>query len=122
MKDLDRFFPLIFLAVPLTSSGAFIAGKYAIRDFDPAGIVVIRFIISALVMLPWLLILRRDTHPPFRDRRFLVHLLIIVLTAGIGFHLFFFWAFQYTSIHNVTLFNRPFLNDRATKIRLLLPA
>ncbi len=70
MKDLDLFFPLIFLAVPLTSSGAFIAGKYAVRDFDPAGIVVIRFIIFALVMLPGFSF-RRDTHPPFRDKRFL---------------------------------------------------
>jgi drug/metabolite transporter (DMT)-like permease len=54
-------------------------------------------------MFPLLLLIRRKTHPDFRNRRFLQHLIIVTLTAGIGYHLFFFMALNYTNPTNTAL-------------------
>lgn len=99
----DRFFALIFLLIPSTWAGSFIAGKYVIAELDPFGSVFWRFLLSAGAMLPFLLACKRHRHPDFSDKKFLMHLIIVVLTAGIGYHLFFFLALKYTTPTNTAL-------------------
>ncbi len=100
---MDRFFGFIFLTIPFTWAGSFIAGKYVIHDVNPVGSVFLRFFLSAVIMIPLLLIINRKAHPDFRDKAFLKHLVIVVFTAGIGYHIFFFWALEYTSPTNTAL-------------------
>jgi len=100
---LDRYLGIIFLVIPFTWAGSFIAGKYVIDELDPLQSVFWRFLFSALTMLPYLLLYRRKSHPDFRDRKFLFHLIIVVLTAGIGYHWFFFKALMYTSPSNTAI-------------------
>ncbi len=103
MKFVNRFFALFFLIIPLTWAGSFIAGKYVVQEVDPISSVFFRFFLSALVMFPGLLLWHRRAHPEFRDTRFLLHLGMAVLTAGVGYHIFFFWALEYTSPTNTSL-------------------
>jgi drug/metabolite transporter (DMT)-like permease len=103
MKKSDRYLTPLFLMIPFTWAGSFIAGKYVIREIDPIGSVVLRFLLSALVMLPGLVLLHRRHHPKFTEAKFLLHLAIVVLTAGIGYHILFFWALRFTSPTNTSL-------------------
>jgi drug/metabolite transporter (DMT)-like permease len=103
MLSIDRFFTLIFLLIPITWSGSFIAGKYVIQDVDPISSVLIRFTLSGMLMLPWLTALHRKKHPDFKDKQYLFHLILVILTAGIGYHLFFFWALKHTSPTNTAI-------------------
>jgi drug/metabolite transporter (DMT)-like permease len=100
---LDRYLVVIFLIIPSTWAGSFIAGKYVIVELDPLQSVFWRFLFSFLCMIPFLLLSRRDRHPNFKEVRFLIHLLIVVLTAGIGYHLFFFKALLYTTPSNTAI-------------------
>lgn len=99
----EKNFTIIFLSIPVTWAGSFIAGKYVVMDIDPLSSVFLRFILSAMVMLPFLFSFYRHRHPDFRDRQFLTHLFVVVLTAGIGYHVLFFWALQTTSPTNAAL-------------------
>ncbi|MEJ2636008.1 MAG: DMT family transporter [Calditrichia bacterium] len=103
MNFVRKYFAVIFLSIPFTWAGSFIAGKYVIHDIDPIASVFLRFFLSSLVMFPALLYFHRKSHPDFRNRRFLFHLFLVVLTAGIGYHIFFFWALEYTSPTNTAL-------------------
>lgn len=103
MSKSERFFTLIFLVIPFTWAGSFIAGKYVIREIDPISSVVLRFFFSALFMLPGLILLHRRRHPHFLNKKFLLHMVIVVLTAGVGYHVLFFWALKYTSPTNTAL-------------------
>ena len=104
MKNfIERFFSVIFLIVPLTWGGSFIAGKYVVQDIDPVASVVLRFFFSGLIMLPGLFLVHRHRHPNLLEGAFWGHLLLVVLTAGIGYHLFFFWALKYTSPTNTAI-------------------
>ena len=100
---IEKNFTIIFLSIPATWAGSFIAGKYVVMEIDPLSGVFLRFFFSAMVMIPFLVIFYRHRHPDFRDRRYLIHLLIVVLTAGIGYHILFFWALQTTSPTNTAL-------------------
>ena len=101
--NLNKYFTPIFLAIPVTWAGSFIAGKYVVQSIDPLESVFFRFFFSALVMLPFLLTLKRKKHPPLLNPKFLKHLIIVVLTAGIGYHIPFFAALKYTSPTNTAL-------------------
>jgi len=101
--NLNKYFTPIFLAIPVTWAGSFIAAKYVVQSIDPLESVFFRFFFSALVMLPFLLIFKRGNHPNFLQPIFLKHLFIVILTAGIGYHIFFFAALQYTSPTNTAL-------------------
>ena len=103
VKAIDRFFTVIFLAIPFTWAGSFIAGKYVVIEIDPIASVFFRFFLATLVMFPGLILLHRESHPDFHNRQFLLHLAIVVLTAGLGYHLFFFWALKYTTPTNTAL-------------------
>lgn len=103
MRLFDRFFVLIFLLIPLTWGGSFIAVKYVVHDVDPISIVFLRFFLSALIMLPWLFLFHRDHHPNFNNRALWFHLLTIVLIGGIGYHTIFFWGMKYTSPTNAAI-------------------
>jgi len=100
---LDRYLVIIFLIIPSTWAGSFIAGKYVIAEIDPLQSVFWRFLFSALTMIPFLLLFRRHKHPDFREYKFLKHLFIVVITAGIGYHLFFFKALIYTTPSNTAI-------------------
>lgn len=101
--NLNKYFTPIFLAIPITWAGSFIAAKYVVQSIEPIESVFFRFFFSTLVMLPILLIFKRGNHPSFLQPNFLKHLLIVVLTAGIGYHIFFFAALKYTSPTNTAL-------------------
>ncbi len=92
----NRFFALFFLVIPFTWAGSFIAGKFVVVEMDVFSSVMFRFLLSAIVMLPGLALFHRKKHPAFRNRSFLFHLAIVVLFSGLGYHLFFFSALQYT--------------------------
>jgi len=100
---LNKYFSIIFLIIPITWAGSFIAGKYVIADIDPISSVFWRFIFSAFLMFPLLILTHRRAHPKFLDKQYVIHLLIVVLTSGIGYHLFFFWALDYTSPTNAAI-------------------
>jgi len=103
MRISNKFFTIIFLLIPLTWAGSFIAGKYVVADISPVESTVLRFFLSALVMIPGLIFFRRRTHLNFSDKKLIWHLLVVVLTAGIGYHIFFFWALEYSSPTNTAL-------------------
>jgi len=103
MKLNERIFYILFLIIPFTWAGSFIAGKYVIHELAPVDSVILRFLLSALFMLPGLVIFHRHRHPSFLEMKFLLHLAIVVLTAGIGYHILFFWALKYTSPTNTSL-------------------
>jgi len=101
--NINKYFTPIFLAIPVTWAGSFIAAKYVVQSIEPLESVFFRFFFSAIVMLPFLIVLKRDKHPPLLNRKFLKHLIIVVLTAGIGYHIPFFAALKYTSPTNTAL-------------------
>lgn len=103
MRKSESAFTIIFLIIPVTWAGSFIAGKYVVSDLDAISSVILRFIFSALLMLPGLLLFNRNKHPDFRNGKFLFHLIIVVLTSGIGYHLFFFWALEHASPSNTAI-------------------
>ncbi len=87
----------------MTWAGSFIAGKYVVAEINPVESTVLRFFLSALIMIPGFVIFHRKAHLNFRDKKLLWHLLVVVLTAGIGYHIFFFWALEYTTPTNTAL-------------------
>ncbi len=103
MNFINRFFTLLFLVIPVTWAGSFIAGKYVIHDIDPIGSVFWRFLLSGLLMIPVLVLFHRKAHPEKISGAWIKHLLIVVFTAGIGYHILFFWALKYTSPTNTAL-------------------
>ncbi len=103
MRVNDKIFTILFLSIPFTWAGSFIAGKYVISDVDPIGSVFLRFIFSAASMLPFLYFWNYKNHPSLKDKKYLIHLFVVALTAGIGYHVFFFWALEYTSPTNTAL-------------------
>jgi drug/metabolite transporter (DMT)-like permease len=102
-KIVDQYFTIVFFIIPATWAGSFIAGKYVLADLDPIPGVFLRFLLSALVMFPFLIVFHRKAHPSFRDRNFIYHLFSVVMTGGVIYHLFFFWALSYTSPTNTAL-------------------
>lgn len=102
-KKIEKYFTAIFLVIPVTWGGSFIAGKFVVLDVDPLASVFWRFILSALVMFPFLVIFHRQYHPDLKDRQYLIHLFVVALTSGIGYHIFFFWALQTISPTNTAL-------------------
>lgn len=102
MKSKNSF-AFIFLIIPLTWAGSFIAGKYVILQVDPLGSVILRFLFSAIVMLPGLLLFHINRHPRISEPGFVKHMIIVILTAGIGYHVFFFWALEYSTPTNTAL-------------------
>jgi drug/metabolite transporter (DMT)-like permease len=102
-KLLEKYFTLIFFIIPGTWAGSFIAGKYVLADLDPITGVVTRFILSALVMFPLLILFHGKAHPDFREMKFLFHLITVVLTGGIIYHTLFFWALSRSSPTNTAL-------------------
>lgn len=103
MNKVEKYFTPIFLIIPATWAGSFVAAKYVVSEIDTVSSVVLRFLISALFMLPGLALFHRLRHPDFRDRAFLLHLLIVVATGGIGYHLLFFKGLEYSSPTNAAL-------------------
>lgn len=94
---LNRLLPYLFLLIPMTWAGSFIAGKFVIADLDPVVSTLMRFALSALVMLPGLALLHRKHHPPLRNPYYWLHLGIVALLFGTAYHLLFFAALQYIS-------------------------
>jgi drug/metabolite transporter (DMT)-like permease len=103
MGRLDRHLPLILLVVPLTWAGSFIAGKEVVAEIDPVSSVFWRFILSALVVLPALVLRHRGAHPDLRSPDFLRHLAIVVVLSGVAYHVLFFWGLAHASPTNAAL-------------------
>ncbi|MBP7865358.1 MAG: DMT family transporter [Acidobacteria bacterium] len=99
----DGAFTAFFLIVPVSWAGSFIAGKYVVQSLDPVESTFLRFLLSALAMFPGLLLFHRRRHPDFRERGFLKHLGLGVLTAGLGYHLLFFWGLKLATPTNASL-------------------
>lgn len=103
MRFFDRFFIFIFLLIPFTWGGSFIAAKYVVQDIDPVSMVVLRFFLSAMIMLPWLFFFHRNHHPDLKNLSYWFHLLTLVIIGGISYHIFFFWGIKYTSPTNAAI-------------------
>jgi drug/metabolite transporter (DMT)-like permease len=100
---MNRYFTIAFFIIPLTWAGSFIAGKYVVAEIDVFSSVFWRFGLSALIMLPGLILFKRNTHPPFMDKSFATHLGLVTLTSGILYHVLFFLALNYASPTNTAL-------------------
>lgn len=103
MKISDHLFTVIFLIIPSTWAGSFIAAKFVVADVAPIQAVFFRFFFSALVMFPGLILFHRRYHPDFSEKDFLKHLVVVALLAGVGYHIFFFRALKYTTPTNAAL-------------------
>ena len=103
IKFVEKYFTIIFFIIPGTWAGSFIAGKYVLADLDPVTGVFVRFILSALVMFPLLILFHRKAHPNFYEMKLLFHLITVVLTGGIIYHTLFFWGLSRTSPTNTAL-------------------
>jgi drug/metabolite transporter (DMT)-like permease len=99
----DRWFGVLYLTVPLTWAGSFIAARFVVAEIDPLRSVVLRFALSALALLPFLVAFRRRQHPDLTRPAYLRHLAVVVALAGIGYHLLFFWAMAHASPTNAAL-------------------
>ena len=93
----------MFLVIPLTWAGSFIAGKYVVITVSPIDGVFWRFALSTIIIMPFLFIFHRKAHPNFKNIKYIYHMILIVLTGGIGYHIFFFWALKYTTPTNTSL-------------------
>ena len=100
MRWVKQNFALLFIFVPLTWAGSFIAGKYVVNAISPVDSVFWRFLFSAAIMFPFLLVWQRNRHPQLFNGRYLYHLIIVVVTSGIIYHIFFFRGLQKTSPTN----------------------
>jgi drug/metabolite transporter (DMT)-like permease len=99
----EKYFTAVFLFIPVTWAGSFIAAKHVVQSIEPLQSVFFRFFFSALVLLPILFIYRRSGHPNLLELKYLKHLIVVILTAGIGYHVLFFTALKYTSPTNTAL-------------------
>lgn len=88
------------MLVPLTWAGSFIAGKYVVNAISPVDSVFWRFLFSAAVMFPFLFVWQRSTHPQLINSQYFYHLIVVVITSGIIYHIFFFRGLQKTSPTN----------------------
>ncbi len=103
MNKLEKYFGPVFLVIPITWAGSFVAAKYVVYEIDAISSVIFRFLISALCLLPALAVFHRMRHPDFREKGFLWHLFIAVTAGGIGYHLFFFKGLEHTTPTNAAL-------------------
>jgi len=99
----ERWFGVVYLSVPLSWAGSFIAARFVVAEIDPLRSVIWRFALSALVLLPFLVAFRRRQHPDLTRADYLRHLAVVVGLAGIGYHLLFFWALTRASPTNAAL-------------------
>ena len=102
-QTINDYFSFVFLIIPATWAGSFIAGKYVVEGIDPLSAVFWRFLLSALVMFPPLLLFYRHRHPNLKEYHYLKHLFIVTLSAGIIYHSLMFGALQTTSPTNTAL-------------------
>ncbi len=91
----DRTFTLLFLIIPISWAGSFIAGTYVVRELDAVASTMLRFLFSAAAMAPLLLFFMWRQRPGFRERSWWTHLAGVVLFAGVGYHVLFFSALQH---------------------------
>jgi len=103
VNRLDRHLPLILLCVPVTWAGSFIAGKVVVAEIDPVSSVFWRLFLSAVVVLPALVLWHRGAHPKFTDPGFLRHLAIVVGLSGVFYHVLFFWGLERASPTNAAV-------------------
>ena len=94
---------IIFLIIPITWAGSFIAAKYVVAEISPMESVFWRFLLSAIIMFPFLIVGYRKSHPDLLNVNFIRHITIVVLTSGVIYHVFFFMGLQYTSPTNAAL-------------------
>lgn len=88
-------FALLFLLVPITFAGSFIAGTYVVRELNPIESTMLRFLFSAAAMAPILFSTQWKHRPNLRERGWWLHLAVIVLVAGVGYHILFFAGLQH---------------------------
>ncbi len=94
---------IIFLIIPITWAGSFIAAKYVVAEISPIESVFWRFLLSAIIMFPLLIVSYRKSHPDLLNANFIKHMTIVVLTSGVIYHVFFFMGLQFTSPTNAAL-------------------
>ena len=94
---------IIFFIIPITWAGSFIAAKYVVAEISPIESVFWRFLLSAVVMFPFLIVGYRKAHPDLLNVNFIQHMTIVVLTSGVIYHVFFFLGLQHTSPTNAAL-------------------
>ena len=92
---------LLLIMASLFWSGAFITGKFAVREFPPFGLTFFRFFLA----LPFVFLIMYRQQPgdwlPRRDewRPFI----LLGIVGTFGYHAFFFACLQYTTAINASL-------------------
>ena len=103
MNWINRYITWLFFVIPVRWAGSFIAGKFVVAEISPLESVFWRFLFSAAIMFPFLLTRNKNRHPRLTEKKFIHHMTIVVITSGVIYHLFFFWALKYTSPTNTAL-------------------
>ena len=81
-------------------SGAFIAGKYSIKEFPPFTLTFLRFSIAFLVIFFFMTRFEKNWKIKLKDTPYFIFLGIIGM---FGYHVLFFIALKYTTVINSSL-------------------
>ncbi len=123
----NRIYGLMVLAT-FFWSGAFIAGKLALREFPPFALTFFRFFFALPLIFPILYLREPGNWWPKREQW--VPLITLGIVGIFGYHAFFFSALKYTTAINSSLIasTNPMITfmlaaligqDRVTPLRLL---
>jgi drug/metabolite transporter (DMT)-like permease len=81
-------------------SGAFIAGKYSIKEFPPFTLTFLRFSIAFIVIFFFMVKFEKNWKIKLKDTPYFIFLGIIGM---FGYHVLFFIALKYTTVINSSL-------------------
>lgn len=81
-------------------SGAFIAGKFSVKEFPPFSLTFFRFLIASLIIFGVLVI--KDEQWKIKKQEIPLFLSLGII-GMVGYHIFFFLALKYTSAVNTSL-------------------
>lgn len=81
-------------------SGAFIAGKFSVREFPPFSLTFFRFLIASLII--FVILIMKDEQWRIKKQEIPLFLSLGII-GMVGYHIFFFLALKYTSAVNTSL-------------------
>lgn len=103
---MNRFWSNPYLLLVLSTlfwGGNAVAGKFLVNDIPPTTLSLIRISVSTLILVPFAIpILKKDWNKAKENYTLII---LLAVTGVVGFNLLGYWALQYTSAINFSLFN-----------------
>jgi len=90
----------IMIVATFFVSGAFIAGKFSVREFPIYSLIFLRFLIATITLFAIIKGLKKDIRI---DKKELPIITLLSLLGMVGYHIFFFNALKLTSSLNTSL-------------------